>query len=242
MFILSTLPYIPVASPPSAAYGRRMEQEKLGETGWRGSREGWLEAAYESLVEAGVDAVRVLPLSKRLKLSRTSFYWFFADREALLAALVDLWRDKNTGNLVKRTESYAESIAEAILNVFDCWLDQQLFDSRFEFAVRSWAQQSADVAREIDAADTARLQALQAMFVRFGFEPFAADVRARTIYLTQIGYISMKTEETLATRMARIPKYVEIFTGQMPTPSEMVRFCARHGFVQAQEASGGAAQ
>jgi AcrR family transcriptional regulator len=213
-----------------------MEQEKLGETGWRGSREGWLDAAYESLVEAGVDAVRVLPLSKRLKLSRTSFYWFFADREELLAALIDLWRSKNTGNLVRQSASYAGSIAEAILNVFDCWLDPKLFDSRFEFAVRSWAQQSPDVAREIDSADTARLEALQAMFIRFGFEPFAADVRARTIYLTQIGYISMKTEETLATRMARIPKYVEIFTGREPTAGEMKRFCARHGYVPADAA------
>lgn len=207
-----------------------MEQEKLAETGWRGSREGWLEAAYESLVEGGVDAVRVLPLSKRLKLSRTSFYWFFADREALLAALVDLWRSRNTGNLVRQAEGYAESIAEATLNVFDCWLDQRLFDARFEFAIRSWAQQSAEVAKEIEVADATRLEALLAMFTRFGFEPFAADVRARTIYLTQIGYISMKTEETLATRMARIPKYVEIFTGTRPTQSEMERFSARHGY------------
>lgn len=219
-----------------------MEQEKLGETGWRGSREGWLDAAYECLVEAGVDAVRVLPLSKRLKLSRTSFYWFFADREELLAALIDLWRSKNTGNLIRQTESYAGSIAEAILNVFDCWLDPKLFDSRFEFAVRSWAQQSPDVARGIDSADTARLEALQAMFVRFGFEPFAADVRARTLYLTQIGYISMKTEETLATRMARIPKYVEIFTGREPTVSEMERFCARHGYVPPVDAARDAAK
>jgi AcrR family transcriptional regulator len=217
-----------------------MEQEKLGETGWRGSREGWLDAAYESLIEAGVDAVRVLPLSKQLKLSRTSFYWFFADRGALLAALIDLWRSKNTGNLIKQTESYAESVAEAILNVFDCWLDPQVFDSRFEFAIRSWAQQSPEVAREIDAADTARLEALKAMFLRFGFEPFAADVRSRTIYLTQIGYISMKTVETLATRMARIPKYVEIFTGHEPTPSEMERFAARHGYVASAETTAGA--
>lgn len=219
-----------------------MQQEKPGETGWRGSREGWLEAAYESLVEGGVDAVRVLPLSKRLKLSRTSFYWFFADREALLVALIDLWRARNTGNLIGQTESYAETIAEAILNVFDCWIDPQLFDARFEFAVRSWAQQSADVAREIDTADTARLDALRTMLIRFGLDPLAADVRARTIYLTQIGYISMKTEETLATRMTRIPKYVEVFTGREPTANEIGRFYARHGYTPSPEATEGAAR
>lgn len=207
-----------------------IEQEKLAETGWRGSPEIWLETAYESLIESGVDAVRILPLAKKLGLSRTSFYWFFKDRESLLAALIERWRIKNTGNLIRQTEGYAESVAEAILNVFDCWLNADLFDSRFEFAIRSWALQSLDVAAEIKAADEARLQALVRMFERFGFDPQAADVRARTIYLTQIGYISMNTQEDMPTRMPRIHEYVEIFTGQEPLPKELDRFFARHGY------------
>ena len=64
------------------------ERGKSQDSGWRGSAEGWLEAAYDALKESGVDAVRVMPLAKRLNLSRTSFYWFFQDREQLLAALL----------------------------------------------------------------------------------------------------------------------------------------------------------
>ena len=57
-------------------------------------------------------------------------------------------------------------------------------------------------------------------------------MRARTVYLTQIGYISMKTEEKMAERMARIPHYVEIFGGQAPTRRELDRFYARHGYAR----------
>ena len=199
-----------------------------GDTGWRGSMDGWLEAAYEALLEGGVDAVKILPLAKRLKLSRTSFYWFFRDREELLAALIARWRDKNTGNLIRQAEAYAESIAEATLNVFDCWLDRNLFDAKFEFAIRSWALQSEEILKEVQAADNARLAALGRMFERFGHEPVAADVRARTLYLVQIGYISMQTEEDLELRLKRIPEYVAIFTGTTPEPREMDRFLARH--------------
>ena len=208
-----------------------MDQSSMAEAGWRGSAEAWLDAAYEILIESGVDAVRIVPLSKKLKLSRTSFYWFFKDREALLTTLLEKWRAKNTGSLVKQCECYAESITEAIFNVFDCWLDPALFDSKFEFAIRSWAQQSPKVTAAIRTADAIRIQALTDMFIRFRYEPLAADVRARTIYLTQIGYISMKTKEDLATRMARIPNYVEIFTGSAALPRELERFHARHGFV-----------
>lgn len=199
------------------------------DSGWRGSQEAWLAAAYESLLESGVDAVRILPLAKKLGLSRTSFYWFFKDREELLGALLSRWREKNTGNLVRQSEAYAETIAEAMLNVFDCWFDSGLFDARFEFAVRSWALQSPAILAEVQSADRQRLDALAQMFVRFGEDEAHADVRARTVYLVQIGYISMQTEEEISARRKRIPGYVEIFTGQAPEQRELDRFFSRHG-------------
>jgi AcrR family transcriptional regulator len=196
--------------------------------GWRGSAEVWLAAAYEALMESGIDGVKILPLAKRLNLSRTSFYWFFTDREALLSALVARWRDKNTGSIVARSEAYAETMAEAMLNVFDCWLDSALFDSRFEFAIRSWAMQSEAVLAEVREADRIRIDALTRMLMRFGHGATAADVRARTVYLVQIGYISMQSQETTEVRLHRIPEYVSIFTGQAPQPREMQRFRARN--------------
>jgi len=205
-----------------------MEQVS-NDSGWRGSPGGWLDAAYEMLLESGVDSVKILPLAKKLHLSRTSFYWFFKDREALLAGLVGRWRDKNTGGLIGQSEAYAETVAEAMLNVFDCWLDTSLFDSQFEFAIRSWALQSAEILAEVQDADQARIAALGRMFLRFGYDEISADVRARTIYLVQIGYISMQSREDVAVRMKRIPRYVEIYTGQAPEQRELDRFFARHG-------------
>lgn len=199
------------------------------DSGWRGSPEIWLDAAFESLLESGVDAVKILPLARKLNLSRTSFYWFFKDREQLLDALVTRWRDKNTGNIVQQSEADAESIAEAMLNVFDCWIDTGLFDAQFEFALRSWALQSPHILAEVQKADRTRIEALSRMFLRFGFEEVSADVHARTTYLVQIGYISMQAREDPALRMRRIPNYVGIFTGQAPERRELDRFFARHG-------------
>src|SRR5258708_2652883 len=203
---------------------------KTNKTRERGSAEKWLKGAYDSLVQGGIDAVRITPLAEKLKLSRTSFYWFFEDRETILSALIDLWRAKNTGNLIKQADCYAESISEAILNVFDCWLNPELFDSRFELSVRGWAQQSTKVSRKRGAAEEAGLAALRRMFSRFVLAPFPADVRARTLYLTQIGYISLKAKEDVATRMSRIGDYVAVFAGVAPQHRELDRFFSRHGY------------
>lgn len=207
-----------------------MEQAS-NDSGWRGSQEGWLDAAYAALLESGVDSVRILPLAKRLNLSRTSFYWFFKDREELLAALLGKWREKNTGGLIRQSEAYAETIVEAMFNLCDCWLDASLFDSQFEFAIRSWALQSDEISAEVREADEARIAAISRTFLRFGYDAISADVRARTIYLVQIGYISMQSREDVSLRMKRIPKYVEIYTGETPEPRELDRFFARHDHV-----------
>lgn len=198
------------------------------ERGWRGTPDLWLEAAYDLLVEGGVDAVKVMPLAERLGLSRTSFYWHFPDREALLAGLVDRWRAKNTANLVARCEAPAATIAEAMLNLCDCWLDTDLFDSRLEFAMRTWSLTDPAVARAMAEADAVRIEAITALFRRFGYDETEADTRARALYLTQVGYIALRSEESLELRLHRIPAYVLTFCGKTPTNEEVAAFRLRH--------------
>ncbi|MFV0301371.1 MAG: TetR/AcrR family transcriptional regulator [Paracoccus sp. (in: a-proteobacteria)] len=196
------------------------------DSGWRGSREGWLEAGYRALIASGVDAVKIQPMAKHLNLSRTSFYWFFQDRDELLTALIGGWEERTTAPMISATLEYAESQTEAMLNVLTCFL-AGIFDSRLEFAVRSWALRDSKVAQRIDAADDKRISALRDMLMRWNHPEMDADVRSRTIYLTQIGYISMRTKEDLDTRLTRIPSYVEIYTGQPAEPREIARFNAR---------------
>lgn len=205
-----------------------MKARDNAENGWRGSREGWLEAGYRALIENGVEAVKIQPLAKQLNLSRTSFYWFFHDRDALLAALLEEWEKRTSRPLITAAGQYAETVAEAMLNVLSCFISSA-FDAKLEFAVRSWALQDAAVAARIESADAARLDALTDMLLRWKHSEQYADVRARTIYLVQIGYISMQANETIETRIVRVPTYVEIYTGTAPTEREMARFKA--GFV-----------
>ena len=199
------------------------------ESGWRGSREGWLEAAYAAFVAEGIEAVKILPLAERLGLSRTSFYWFFRNRDELLAALADMWDARTTDPLTAATAAYAETETEAMLNVIGCFLAPETFDAKLEFAMRGWGLKDTAIEARLHAADRARLSALGAMLERWGHAPQDADVRARTVYLVQIGYISMRVEETLEERLARIPNYVEIYTGRPPEAREMARFRARFG-------------
>lgn len=204
-----------------------MSKEKP-ERGWRGTPDLWLDAAYGLLVEGGVEAVKVMPLAERLGLSRTSFYWHFPDREALLAGLVERWKAKNTGNLVARCEAPAATIAEAMLNLVDCWVDPDIFDSGLEFAMRTWALTDPAVGQAMAEADATRIAAITALFRRFDYDETQSDTRARTLYLTQVGYIALRSQESFEMRMSRIPSYVLTFSGVAPTGGEVAAFRARH--------------
>lgn len=194
----------------------------------KGSEDLWLDEAYKLLARSGVESVKVMPLSKSLNVSRTSFYWYFKDREALLSALIDRWQKKNTQNLIDQSERYAESITEAVFNLFDCWIDPVIFDAKIDFAIRNWANQDDEVDKIMQNSDQQRIAAITSMFTRFGYSEKQADIRAHTVYYTQVGYISMKIVEPFTNRLDKMPRYVELFTGKQPTKSEISRFTARH--------------
>lgn len=195
----------------------------------KGSVDLWLDAAFDLLIEGGVEAVKVMPLAKHLGLTRTGFYHHFDGREALLEALIARWEAKNTGNLVTQTQAYAETITEAMLNLQDCWLDANLFDAKLDHAIRNWARHDVHLQPRVDAADAARKAAIQAMFERFGYPAEDAQIRTMAILYTQVGYISMEVSEDTKLRVARIPAYIKLFAGHAPTDRELARFRARHG-------------
>ena len=130
-------------------------------------------------------------------------------------------------------EAFAENICEAVFHLFDCWLDDNLFDSRLDLAIRNWARNDPALQQRLDQADQRRKTAMQEMFVRFGYEPNEAEVRALTMIYTQIGYISLGVSEPPDQRFARMPDYVEVFTGHKPTRADIQRFRARHKLADA---------
>jgi len=191
------------------------------QTSQRTSREDWLNAARVILTEEGIDQVKILRLAELLGVSRSSFYWFFSDRNALLAALLNLWGAHNTGSIVARAEQPSATITKAVLRVFECWVDPRLFDAQLDFAIREWARRDEAIRADIDAADSARLSALSAMFRRHGFAPQAALVRARILYFTQVGYFALVTSESMAERRSLTSDYVLGFTGLHPSSEEL---------------------
>ncbi len=127
-----------------------------------------------------------------------------------------------------QANAYAQTINEAVLNLYDCWFDEALFDAQLDMAVRSWARNDGALQARLGAADQTRIQAISSLFLKFGFSQSQAEVRAMTVIYTQIGYAAMNVQEPLEQRLERAPGYVEVVTGMLPAQEETRRFVARH--------------
>jgi len=217
----------------SPAVGRAPERPaQLGNV--KATRDDWLDFALSALAIEGVAHVTILALSERLGVSRSSFYWYFKNRDELLDALLSRWDSLNTRSIVSQASEPAATANEAVCNVFRCWVNPAIFSPRLDFAVREWARRSASVRKALDRSDRLRTEALKALFVRFGYEDEEALVRARVLYYMQIGYYALDLKEPIEVRLNLTPHYLKAFTGVAPGEAEVEAFrayAARHAHI-----------
>jgi len=192
----------------------------------KATRDDWLDLAMRALARRGVAGVTVLDLSERLGVSRSSFYWYFKNRDHLLDELLQRWEGLNTHSIVRQSQAPAASINEAVCNVFRCWVDPDLFSPRLDFAVREWARRSETVRKALDRSDGERTAAIRAMFMRYGYPFEDAIVRARVLYYMQIGYYALDIKEPMEARLKLTPHYLQTFTGVAPREEDLVSFRA----------------
>ena len=210
-------------------YGGKQSEAQPG-SNQRGNvkvtREDWLDLAARVLVEHGVSHVKVLTLANRLKVSRSSFYWYFQSRKDLLDQLLDRWERQNTQAIAEHAARPADDICRAVMHLFECFIDTDQFDPRLDFAVREWARRDPQVRARLDMADEARVAAIRDVFTAHGFDPVEAFTRARVVYFMQIGYYALVENEPFEARFALLPHYLAAFTGQTPDAAAMDAFLA----------------
>jgi AcrR family transcriptional regulator len=187
----------------------------------KSTKEDWLNLAIKALVSDGIDHVKIQVIAKELGVSRSSFYWFFESLQDLHNQLLEHWLRKNTGPIIERAMRPAPTIIRAIINVFECWTDEALYDPRLDMAIRLWARRSEQVKAVMELADNQRLEAVAAMYRRYGYQEEDALIRARVLYFTQIGHYTLEVDEDLETRHFHVTAYLRSFSGQEPTQEDI---------------------
>ncbi|MFZ1344041.1 TetR/AcrR family transcriptional regulator [Thiothrix eikelboomii] len=189
-------------------------------------RQDWIKAAYTVLTQEGVERVRVLTLAEKLGITRGSFYWHFKSRNELLQALIEVWQQKNTGELLAACAS-SQDFTDRMLAIADCWTNENLFDPALDAAMRNWGHHDANICQLVHEEDQKRLNAFQTMFKEHGCQHTEAMIRARVFYFTQVGYYALELGEALPARLKLYRDYFWVFTGEQIDETRFQQYLAK---------------
>ncbi|MEM8751757.1 MAG: TetR family transcriptional regulator [Pseudomonadota bacterium] len=120
----------------------------------RMGREDWAALGLAALREGGAGAIRLEAVTERAGKTRGSFYHHFESHDAFVAAMLALWRERQTEAPI--AEADAAPDPAAALNALAARLDLAL-----ERAVRRLAAEREDWAAEVAAVDAARIDRLR---------------------------------------------------------------------------------
>ena len=154
----------------------------------RTTREQWIEQGLAALASGGPDAVRVEALAASLGVSKGGFYGQFADRAALLDAMLDTWERESTSDVRQRVEAQGgdarRKLRQAGALTFST--DRLL---PIDLAVREWARRDPDVADRLQRVDEQRMTYLRELFTTIlGDQPEEVEARSLMAFSLAIGH------------------------------------------------------
>lgn len=148
--------------------------------------DAWATAGLHALGAGGVEAVRVEVLARALGVTKGSFYWHFADRRALLTAMVARWEAVATTDVIAAVEARGGTGAERLRRLIAlCFRGGDI--DRTESALRRWGSGDDAVRPVLARIDAARLGYVTDLLIAVGHDAAAARSRARILYLAMIG-------------------------------------------------------
>jgi AcrR family transcriptional regulator len=180
-------------------------------------REDWLNAALESLNERGIDAVKVLPLSHKLGVTRGSFYWHFEDREDLLRQMLEFWERELTDEVIVSANALDASSREKLRYVIHNVLFYR--QSRYDTAISAWGMFDEQVAQAMKRVLRKRMRFVGRLLEKSGLDKVDAALRARFLIGFMLVDVNTLPRETTKQKMETVERCID-FLFQQPAGKE----------------------
>ncbi|MGD7705379.1 TetR/AcrR family transcriptional regulator [Microlunatus sp. Y2014] len=152
----------------------------------RTPREKWIEQGLAALAAAGPEAVRIEALAQQLGVTKGGFYGYFANRDALLTAMLDTWERESVDEVLARVEAEGgDPRTRATRAGHLTFSDDRLLP--IDLAVRDWARRDAEVADRLRRVDNARMDLLRELIGSVCDDPDEVEARSLLAITSAIG-------------------------------------------------------
>ena len=154
--------------------------------------EDWEQEALNLIACKGVASLGVEPLARQMGITKGSFYWHFANREALLTQALKRWEEHDARNLT--TALGAISDARERLRSFFRASAREVFTAEIYTALLL-AVDDPLVSPVLERVAERRLQHIKAAFMELGVSETDAMHRATLSYSAYVGFLQLQRQK-----------------------------------------------
>ncbi|HEX5088958.1 MAG TPA: TetR/AcrR family transcriptional regulator [Nocardioides sp.] len=158
------------------------------------SRADWVEAALDALARGGLAAVAVEPLAKQLGTTKGSFYWHFADRNALLEATLERWEQRDTEQVIAALDDTRDALERLRRLLRVAFMSVRANTANGGGSVELALQASAShplVAGTLNRVTTRRLGQLTQLYTAVGLPRSRARDHGLLAYTAFLGHLQL---------------------------------------------------
>ena len=152
------------------------------------TKDDWARAALEAIARGGIDAVAVETIAAALGATKGSFYWHFANRDALIQAALDRWEERRTEAVIEMLEKLPGP-ARRLRTLMQAGVTVAPGD-RAEIALLGNPGHPAAL-KAVRRAARRRIAYIAEQLEALGWDPQEAHDRAVLIYYVYVGHMQM---------------------------------------------------
>jgi len=171
----------------------------------RVSKDQWLQAALDSLLETGVNGIAVERLARKLGTSKSGFYWHFKNRNDLLDHILNYWEAEFTNTVINNISHLDESAEKKLQITSEMIMQHQL--GKYDMAFRTWGNEDNEVRNKIKKIDRKRLKYICRLFSDLGFRGEEPENRASLFILYHAYLDSMFLDDSTEKRRKKVRAY-----------------------------------
>jgi AcrR family transcriptional regulator len=191
----------------------------------RTPRARWIEEGLQALAAGGPDAVRVEAVAKNLGVTKGGFYGFFADRDALLEAMLEAWERESIDEVIDRVEREGgdprTKIQRAGVLTFS---SNRLLP--IDLAIRDWARRDEAVAERLRRVDNRRMALLREMIGTFCLDADEVEARSLLAFCLAIGEHFLAADHGERTRAQVLVRAIDLLLNRPVVAEERPEFGA----------------
>lgn len=152
------------------------------------NRQDWLIAGLQTLATAGPNGLRIMPISRQLRVTKGSFYWHFKDLKEYQLALIAEWERayaQHAIDFMERMEGNPD------IKFRNWMMGAAGADASLARAMRTWSLSDENVKQAQERVDAQLIDYLAKLLRGIGWSKEESGILANWTYWAFVGYTTM---------------------------------------------------